>query len=232
MGLWLELVVVVVGILLAFQVDRWYDDRMRQAAVLDNLSGLAADFAANREALLDAQQRHLRSLRAIEEFLLLDPKGAESLTHDDFYRFVSDAMEARSFSVARRTYDSLIAAGLVEIIPSEDLKAAIAGFYQYVDRIEGAQEDNRNVFVSIFEPYVARNLDYAAAMVFRHPEAKQLRPLRAAEQFRDVIGSPDFEGALMMRWHVSRDLVNQYSTALEQIDTIDRLTLELLDQQE
>lgn len=228
----LELVVVVVGIFLAFQVDRWNEDRMRRAAVLDNLSGLSADFAANRDALLDARQRHQRSKDAIEELLFLDPDRVESLTHDDFYQYVSDALEARSISPARRTYDSLIAAGLVEIIPNEDLKAAIAGFYQFVERIEAAQADNRNlVFGSIFEPYIAMNLDYAAVMVFRHPEVDQMRPLRATEQFRDVIGSPEFEGALMMRWHISQDLVNQYSTALEQVDTIDQLIQELMNQE-
>jgi hypothetical protein len=221
----------VVGIILAFQVDRWYENRMRRAAVLDNLSGLAADFAANRNALLDAYQRHLRSKRAIEKLLFRAPDADEFLTHDDFYRYISDALEARSFSVVRRTYDSLIAAGLVEIIPSEELKVTISDFYQLVDRIEGAQEDNRSLFGFIFEPYVAYNLDYAAALVFRHPESDQIRPLHATEQFRDEIGSPEYEGALMMRWHVSHDLVNQYSMALEQIDTIDRLILELLDQQ-
>lgn len=231
-ALWLELVVVVVGIILAFQVDRWYENRMSRAAVLDNLSGLTADFAANRNELLDASQRHLRSKRAIEKMLFHDPVTDDTLTHEEFYRNMSDALEGRSFSAVRRTYDSLIAAGLVEIIPSEELKVTISDFYQLVDRIENTQEDNRSIYGSIFEPYVANNLDYAAVLMFRHPESDQLRPLHATEQFRDEIGSPQFEGALMMRWHVSHDLVNLYSTALEQIDQIDRLILELLDQQE
>ena len=80
----LDLVVVVVGIFLAFQVDSWYEERKLQETVIGTLSGLAFDFESNREALLDTKNRHTRSLEAIEDILLYDPELRSEISHEEF----------------------------------------------------------------------------------------------------------------------------------------------------
>jgi hypothetical protein len=226
----LELIVVVFGIILAFQVDHWNESRKLREVVLDNLSGLAQDFATNRNLLLDVRDRHLRSTHAIEYILAFGSDPKDTLNHDDFYEKMRHVSASRKFTVVSRTYDSLISAGLVEIIPSEELKATIAKFYNLVERIANAQEDVQAIQTLVLDPYISKNLDHAALMNFTHPEADQLKPYRALDQFQEIIGTDEFKGVLVTKWHVSHDLAALYSEALLQIDTIDFLIRQLVDQ--
>jgi len=226
-----EAAAIVVSILLAFAIDAWWEERNLQAVVVGHLSGLSYDYATNRAGLIDVSDRHGRSVRAIEDILILGSDPGNELDHDEFYRRMREVNITRKFSVVRRTYDSLISAGLVESIPSEDLKRAIAGFYNFVKRIENAQEDMQAIQTFILEPYISKNLDHAALMVVTHPEAGRIRPSRPANQFRDIIGTDEFEGVLVTKWHVSQDLTNLYSSALDQIDTVDNLIQQIAGRQ-
>ena len=226
-----EAAAIVGSILLAFAIDAWWEERNLQAVLVGNLSGLSYDFATNRAGLIDVSDRHGRSVRAIEDILILGSDPGNELDHDEFYRRMREVNITRKFSVVRRTYDSLISAGLVESIPSEDLKRAIAGFYNFVKRIEHAQEDMQAIQTFILEPYISKNLDHAALMVVTHPEAGRIRPSRPANQFRDIIGTDEFEGVLVTKWHISQDLTNLYSSALDQIDTVDNLIQQIAGQQ-
>ena len=218
-----EATAIVASILLAFAIDAWWEERKLEATVAGSLSGLANDFAINREALLDVRDRHGRSARAIEDILIVGSDPEVELTHDEFYRIMREVSITRKFSVVSRTYDSLISAGLVEVIPSEGLKTAITEFYNLVERIKNVQEDMQAIQTFVLDPYISKHLDHAALMVVTHPEAVRIKPLRPVDQFRDIIGTDEFEGVLVTKWHVSQDLTNLYSSALEQIDTIDNL---------
>jgi hypothetical protein len=228
----LEILIVVVGIFIGLQVDDWNEDRKLQAVVVGNLSGLAYDFATNRDLLEDVRDRHRQSTRAIEDILMLGSDPGNELSHDEFYKKMRWASATRKFTVVSRTYDSLISAGLVEVIPSEDLKTAIADFYTLVERIKNAQEDMQAIQSFVLDPFISKHLDHAALMVFTHPEAVRIRPSRPVDQFRDIVGTDEFEGVLVTKWHVSQDLTNLFSLALEQIDTIDDLIRQIVGRDE
>jgi len=219
----LDLIVVVVGIFLAFQVDRWYDNRKLLADVGGNLTALANEFSENRDLVEQAYDVHNRAAKSVEEIIAYEPNGGDDLSHDDFYEILRHAYRSPTFSPIRRTYDSLISTGELELISDEDLKTEIAKFYSLVGRLGAFQERlnlNRNL---VLEPYFARNLDHAALMMATHPEAEQLKPSRPIGQFRDVLGNEEFEGLLVAKWHMSHDLAAMFSLALDHIEIIQTL---------
>jgi len=219
----LDLIVVVVGIFLAFQVDRWYDNRKLLADVGGNLTALANEFSENRDLLEQAYEVHNRAAKSVGEIIAYEANGGDDLSQDDFYEMLRHAYRSTTFFPIRRTYDSLTSTGELEVLSDEDLKTEIAKFYSLVDRLEAYQQRlnlNRNL---VLEPYFARKLDHAALMMATHPEAEQLKPSRPIGQFRDVLGNEEFEGLLVAKWHISHDLAVQYSLALDHIDKIQTL---------
>jgi hypothetical protein len=69
----LDLIVVVVGIFLAFQIDRWYDDRNLLAEVGGNLTALANEFNENRDLVEQAYEVHNHAAKSVEEIISYEP---------------------------------------------------------------------------------------------------------------------------------------------------------------
>ena len=80
----LDLVVVVVGVFLAFQVERWYDDRRSDSMEEEYLASLAGDFAATGSDLDRIKQIHVRASEAALVLLGLDEVHDNNIGHDAF----------------------------------------------------------------------------------------------------------------------------------------------------
>ena len=71
-AIWLDLVVVVLGIFLAFQVDRWYETKRLESSLVERLGALAEDFEGNRRFVETAIARQTMAESAARELLALD----------------------------------------------------------------------------------------------------------------------------------------------------------------
>jgi hypothetical protein len=204
-ALLLELVVVVVGIFLAFQVDRWNVDRKLQSQGFERISALTAEFSKNRESLEFYINRGQRVADSVMTLLALGDKDPETISHDQFYTLLAGVDSNPTFQAARSAFDVLIATGEIDLIENTNLKRRLSEFYTQVD---WTQNRDRQIAqrVSAFEPYVKRALDHNALMKKVHAaETERMPPELPENQFRQVIGSPEFEAEIGAKWHTARD---------------------------
>lgn len=217
-----ELIVVVVGIFLAFQVDRWYESGQKLEDVRANLIALSEDFAESRELLDASIARHKQSTDSAIRITSISAEEAATITHEDFYTLIRHVNVPLGFSPVRRTYDAMIATGEIEIIPDAELKRELASFFSLTETIASMQENLSLLRTMVLDPYNTKNLDQAAIMRITHPEASGITLSRDENQFRNLIGNEEFEGVVMAKWHMSYDLIRFYERAMERIDAIDR----------
>ena len=125
----LEFVIVVAGVLLAFQISAWAEANANRALAGQSLVRLADDLRAERANWLHTlayyQQTRSHTLRALEAFLdTSEEVGAEFLT--DLYQ------ASQQWNVTARTgaYDELIATGRVVYIADEATRALISNHYE------------------------------------------------------------------------------------------------------
>ncbi len=222
LALSLDLIVVVVGIFLAFQVDRWYESRKLLADLDGYFLALGEDFAETRQSLERAIDGHVRSRDAATELINYGPDDASSIDHDQFYQLLRDVNRTQRFSPVRRTYDTMISTGAFEIIPDDELNRELASFFTVVELIDGVDDDLKRLRHELLEPFFARNLDFVEVLRISHVEANQIQLSREPDQFHDFLGNDEFKGLLMQKWHVSHDLVVQYDIAMIHLDAIDR----------
>lgn len=138
-AVFLDFVIVVVGILIAFQITNWSNDRADHSRKQEYLLRLQSDFESIQTRLLHTVGEFDKSLDAIVEtrsFL----KNHDELTGDEEEQFLSllnkiDALSNPAWRSA--TYLEMQSAGVLDLIQTPELKESLV---QYDQTTEIAQE--------------------------------------------------------------------------------------------
>ena len=210
----LEVVVVVVGIFLAFQVERWYAGKLTRTDALERIDALVEDFVNNREELTFQIQRRKTSLDASENLLELDERNPTIEDYDSFYEWLAASSRAQTSRFRRGGYDVLISTGEIDLIADRLLQRDIAEFYALLAELEAVKDGTSSRQKTLFEPYVVENLDHVQMLEFLHPPdgtrgIKQNRPTQDKGQFLHVVGTVEFEGVIGAMWHSARAELRQ-----------------------
>ena len=81
----LDFLVVVIGIFLAFQLERWYSDQRLRSSVEERLIALSEDFESNHDVLVSSIDSRKVSVEAAFTLLELDQLEMSDLDSDNFY---------------------------------------------------------------------------------------------------------------------------------------------------
>jgi hypothetical protein len=147
----LELVVLTIGILLAFQVDRVYEgwqDRQLEGRYLERLRvDLQSDTAELAEVLARTETR-LAQLK-----MLVDVANDPGSVGDDGRAFIHaiEQVTWRSVpTITTYTYDELGSTGRMTLLRSEALRKGVAEYYAFIEeqRRLGLGEDDQDYFRS------------------------------------------------------------------------------------
>jgi hypothetical protein len=223
----LDLVVVVVGIFLAFQVERWYENRRLVSEEEVHLVALAEEFAAARESVDWIISRFSRAAEAAQTLLNLDEESGRNIGNDEFYRLVADAQRMGSLESKRQTYDSLIATGKIEALRDDALKVALSEYYSIFERLQTDESRWEDQLTIVWEPYVTKKLDRVMIIKYAHPDdTRHLRPTHAPDRYIQLIGSDEFEGTISKRWHFYRDRGHAMRELLDNTKQVERLIAE------
>ncbi|MEE2526594.1 DUF6090 family protein [Hyphobacterium sp. HN65] len=128
-AVFLEFVIVVVGVLLAFQISAWSANRANRALALDSLDRLASDLEmerANWQHTLDYySSTRAHALRALEAYRNPPDAPGEALLIDLY-----QASQQWNVTARTGTYDELVATGRIAFIDDEDLRALLTNHYE------------------------------------------------------------------------------------------------------
>ncbi len=178
----LEFVIVVAGVLLAFQVTAWNEARQEQALEAVIICRLVDDFSLIgpdvREHLSDAH-------RTAEQASALVRAAQEGLDLDTLGQFSTDIFMLRVPPAGSATYAQLISNGDIGLIRSSELRSALTDFGEHVDRHQRAGSDLAN---GVFDP----GAPVFGAVSLSPAEIEALSPSQR-EALQAVIGSVDFQ---------------------------------------
>ncbi len=153
-----EIVLVVIGILIALQINNWNEDRKMQKEEKNALvrmhleSELIVDYVTKRKNEREFLVRQMEnSARALHE------KSLENIEDDDFAGGVFLAGIYQAVSPPRSTFDELKNAGKLQVIQSRKVQESISDFYVNLDYINVQLVYFRNQFTN---PVGAAPQDY------------------------------------------------------------------------
>ena len=217
-----EFVTIVVGVLVALQVESWRDAREASGRELEQLVGLRSDFAANREryesTMLD-QERMIRLSRAL--LIVIDQK--ESVPSDSVaLMFDSGATSWYEVEPVTGAYDALIASGDIGLLRDVELRRHLAEFY---GDIAAGFEDHDNLMDILFEleRETAPQLFVLAPRLVR--DRYGLLPVDASSAASAIVGNDRFAGLLFLKTRLEELRLDRQKRGAEAVEII----LELID---
>ena len=132
-----EILLVMIGILLALQVNNWNQDRLERLEESNSLKSLTKELSDNLEIFDRDYARHLNRKAAIMEFISDDILENE-LTYVDSISFVANY--SWTYDPSLGIYNSIISSGKISIFQNEELRSSISSLG---DLINDYQEEEQ-----------------------------------------------------------------------------------------
>ena len=222
----LEVIVLVVGIGLAFSIDRWWEGIQLRSEEASVLAELREDFEMSRERLLAGAAAYQNAVESGQKTLEL-LSASSPPPEDSLKTLIPQVFHGSSYDPTLVTIDELKGSGRMGIIKDRDLRRALVEFTTLTDGAFGTlARIDVELWMTRDSPYMSRRFNH---QVFRPDQG---------EAGRDVLPTPPFPTGLqgieedMEFWNL---VVNKMQISAGRAATMSRMAeicdrvLELID---
>ena len=140
-----EIILVMIGILLALQVNNWNTQRLNRQTEHDYYCQFVVDFESDKAELLERLKAADQRKKTANQLLLdleAQTKTKEELILDFFFVQRSDA-----FIPSKATITDLTSSGKLSLIRDKTLRTQILSFYEYQDIKANIAQSNHKINV-------------------------------------------------------------------------------------
>ncbi|WP_296700582.1 DUF6090 family protein [Algoriphagus sp.] len=186
-----EIVLVVIGILIALGVNNWNEERIGRNQEKKILKDLYQEFdaaAIELQADLTARERYLRAAKALQHHHLTNEPL--NLPGDSIKSFMRDLLSTRFYSTAHPILDDLSASGGLELIQSDSIRLVLGIYLEERNRYTSVEEREGSFTYEQIVPFFSKafNLSYIENDLMGSQEFEQkLMDMRANNQFGSLI---------------------------------------------
>lgn len=157
----LEILVVTIGILGAFVLNNWNENRLNREEEYRILLDLKKEFQKNKESAETKLNLNKKSNRAAYHLMKLNSEG---ILFDDMDRtdsLLAVAISWASFDAQMGVTNELINAGKISLIRDQNLKNKLTG---WSSQLMNSQEDYKaraDYWITVMMPYLGRHFNLA-----------------------------------------------------------------------
>lgn len=213
-----EIVLVVIGILLALQISEWNTNYKKHKTETQLLQDIHEEFLQNKKQLKLVVYKHTAAYTATKILTSLLPYDIVKIEKDSVVSLLDSTYHNWTFNPNQATINSLINTSSFDLISNPELRRLLQNWTDlYLDYNE--------------EEIVARSLvrNYYAPYMSKHLEIKYVKNKRPFEDINwDFLTSIEFHNVIAFRNKDLKDILesqhNELNTLMETIDKIIELT--------
>lgn len=206
-----EILLVIIGILIALQINNWNDKRIERKELSTALHAMVEELSENIQFLDTEKKDKQKKLLAIQNF-----KDATDSTEEKRHIVftISDEIKSKEFTTI---YDALKEEKKIRLIKSQKLRKQIMAFYEY--ELASIRDAN-----SWHEKFVSENIDPYILEYIPFVDADEIDPdavneLLSQRKFKNILKSQKriYEGYLSVNERVTKlafDLKSKISSHL------------------
>lgn len=209
-AVFLDFLIVVVGVFLGIQVANWNDTRREKALERTHLENLRQDFSISMRLLRVREQELISIIEAMRSLLDADP--VDPPPADELNELFRSIQAMPTFNWASRTYDNLIGAGELRLIADPEIAEGLAAFDMRVRVNTLVQQTHEQQLVETFQPWIIEHMDYVAVHYDRLDGEFPLPQAREPDRILELIDDREFRNVLVQKWMISADLLDQNRT--------------------
>ena len=147
-----EILLVVVGIIIALQIDTWYENKQSQERLDNYLDNIARN--------IDEDIRRVQQLKSVRAETIFESFSTSvATTHDDYGNtsWYNESLAASASAALEKSqkklylvansgsYQALEASGLISELSNPAIEPMLYDYYQTIDRIANTEQDLNNV---------------------------------------------------------------------------------------
>ncbi len=213
-----EIILVVVGILIAFQVNQWNEERKNRKELNVVMSNMHEEFLENQKQLMEYQRVHKSaqaSAISISNLIGLSRKEIESNNIDSLFYL---ALPAAEFYPSTRSIENIVQSGRLGLIKDQEL---VNKLYQWDIKLgllrdrEQTQDDWVNDFLIPFiVKYISfKEMDKYGNLYWYQPSVlpRDYYPLFQNFEFENMMDN------MIFLQHVTYTRVNELSELIDEI---------------
>jgi hypothetical protein len=154
-----EIVLVVLGILIALQINNWNEERKEQNTEKDLLQSLHRDFSESKKAfrhLIVPLERQDQTMS-----LLLAQCGPQEKS---FSRFETDSLISKmdaqpSFEPTNGTINTIINSGQLKLIQNQELRDLLSNWHALIEDLRNNEKELREFMIHTLQPYLESKVE-------------------------------------------------------------------------
>jgi hypothetical protein len=194
-----EIAIVTAGILIAFALDAWWDNRVTAEREQIHLRALASDFEQNVESLqklIQMEDDVISSSRSLLELA----RAAEPVDEKPLVELMNRVFNSGRYEPVMGAYEALVNSGGLMLIRDESLRSALA---EFAARVDGKYAETWSS-----EHYFAFVREFGASYMLYTWDGERRKPDERV--FEQMLRNPRFHEHLAMRYYSERDLAREY----------------------
>ncbi|MBK9737566.1 MAG: hypothetical protein IPO92_22460 [Saprospiraceae bacterium] len=209
-----EIVLVMIGILLALQVSEWNTNRKQQQKEVQILHDIHKEFLENKEQLILVKSNHIRSYNSTKKLLNLLPFDVIKIEIDSVVTLLDGTYTNWTFNPNLSTINTLINTSSFDLISNPELRKLLQNwtdlFLDYSEEEIVARNHIRNFYI----PYMSK--------YYEIKYVKNKRPFKDLNW--DFLQSIEFHNTIGMRHTNLKDVLENQPNELEILsETIDKI---------
>lgn len=152
-----EIILVVIGILIALQINNWNEHEKNRRTEIIFLNGILSDIGEQKQLIKEQQNWESNKLK--EAFSCLDIIKTNTLQSNiDSLYFIMERLNPRkTFSVFNPTFEEIKSTGGFKLFTEKKLKTAIILFNQNLERSNQIITNNNFNIDNVYKPFTQNN---------------------------------------------------------------------------
>ena len=162
-----EILLVVIGILIALQVNNWNSARIEQNKESVYLKNIKRDLKEQIKSIDDQMNTEFDFSKTAKSILKYYKEHHKFKVDSSFTSAIGTLTSRRTFVKINPTYTELLSSGNVDIISDNKFKGDLINYYQELERLELIINKNNNLFTDeVFVPGVIRLSELQTSSVY------------------------------------------------------------------
>jgi len=152
----LEFIVVLIGILIAFQLNKCADDRTTNKLIRNHLSYIEVECQENEKKLSESIAQIKQQISFCESLLSEISAAKNPVKIRDFSMKLLDL---RNADLSSNAFEVLTQSGDIRFLKDYNMKRSIISMYDSFDSVEKINESIQKLYDNHFYPYLKSNFD-------------------------------------------------------------------------
>ncbi len=202
-----EIFLVVIGILIALQINNWNENNKNIATLQSSLDALQTNLKEdieNMHAHIEFNQTVLDDINYIYKILLQHEYREKPFSEiaDSMFNLGLEI----SFNISNTAFQTMESGGHFQLLKNQALSRSIYKYYNFIELIEGQIKDNNQFVQLLLEPFIFSEMEIRAFPPVQKEQLKpDKRPLRMDNK-EIIFKSIEFENLVISRmWRLESE---------------------------